>query len=166
MSREYERMPNGRYRYPRSLQNIAREYTRIRIYQHRDMLTMRTYCYDMQRELNRLQRWRGQYRRQQREIIRLRTIIRQLRDRRGNLSTIRQQKTQIDNYQRQLASMQTTMQSMRRTRSVLYRDWRRTHSRCSDLERANLRLMSDIELAQSQLLAVQKCLLEHLKNSK
>ena len=153
--REFERMPNGRYRFPRALRMIAHEYIRICIYTHRDMMQMRTYCNDLRREMGRLQRFRGQYTRQRAEILRLRVLVRSLRNQSANLRKIREQKMLIGVQRERISHMQNTMRDMRHTRSSLYRDWRETHSRCSRLTSENVCLKTDLELVKSQMIALQ-----------
>ena len=162
-SHEFERMPNGRYRYPRKLSTLALEFSRIQIYRHRDVMDMRTYCLDVRRELNRVQKYRGQYHRQRAEISRLRLLVRSLRDQRSNVALIKQQKAQLEAQKSRIVLLQKTMQEMRQSRCRLYRDWQSTHSRCSELQKTCAFLQSECELARSQTIAIKKCLAESSK---
>ena len=158
MSRHYERMSNFRYRYPRSLRTLAHEYVRVQVYRYREWLDMTTVVRDLRRELGRVERHRRQYHRQQREILRLRLIVRSLKDERGNVSLIKKQSKELEVQRSRIRSMEKTLRDLRHHRSSLYRDWRSTHKKCSELTQLTLSLKSENENMQSQLIAIKKCL--------
>ena len=143
-------------RYPRTLQQLARDYMRIRIYRHQDVLQMRTYCRDVRRELGRLCRFRSQYRRQRGEILRLRMLVHQLKSHRRNLGIIRYQKSQLEAQRVRIIQMQNRMRDMRRSRCLLHRDWRFARQQHSQMKSQILDLTTEVELLRSQLtLALQ-----------
>lgn len=142
-------------RYPMSLRSIAREYLLIQIRQHHEWLTMTTVLRDLKRELGRVEKCRRQYHRQQREILRLRLLIRELGHEKENVSMIKKQALEIKAQQKHLMVMGGTLRDVRRQRSLLYHDWRESHRRCSFLQQRN----QDLELENDNLrrrLAEQK----------
>ena len=146
----------GAGRYPRSLQTLALEYTRIRIWRARDMMYMRTYCHDVRAELNRCAKYRRQYHRQQREILRLRLVIRSLREHKANVVRLRLQNEQLAVQKRRLETVERELKDKRRSRCLMYRDWRDTHSKCSQLISENKSLQTEVDELRKSSVALMK----------
>lgn len=146
----------GAGRYPRSLQTLALEYTRIRIWRARDMMYMRTYCHDVRAELNRCAKYRRQYHRQQKEILRLRLVVRSLREHRANVVRLRLQNEQMAVQKRRLETVERELRNFRRSRCQQYRDWRDAHSKCSKLMTENKLLQSEVEELRKSSIAIMK----------
>ena len=132
-------------RYPRSLQTLAVEYARIRIYRAKDVMYMRNYCHDLRTEMNRLVKYKSTYRRQRAEILRLRLLVRSLKEHQANVARLQRSKVQIDDQKNRIESLEKNVKDMRHARCQMYRDWRDTHSRCSKLMTENSNLQEELE---------------------
>ena len=141
-------------RYPRSLQTIAAEYTRIRIYRAKDVMYMRTYCRDMKNELDRMIKYKRVYRGQRAEIIRLRLLVRSLQQHRSNVIKLDQQESKLKEQKNLIASLQKNIDELRRSRCQMYRDWRDTHSKCSKLMHENDNLREEVEDSRNKNISV------------
>ena len=146
----------GAGRYPRSLQALALEYTRIRIWRARDMMYMKTYCHDVRTELGRCAKYRKQYHRQQKEILRLRLVVRSLREHRANVVRLRLQNEQLAVQKRRLETVERELREKRRSRCQMYRDWRDTHSRCSKLVSENKLLQAEVDELRKSSVSIMK----------
>lgn len=141
-------------RYPRSLQTLAAEYARIRIYRANDIAYMRNYCYDMRVEMNRLVKYKSTYKRQRAEILRLRLLVRALREHRANVVRLQRSRVQIKEQKSRIESLEKNVSDMRHARCQMYRDWRDTHSRCSKLMTENSNLQEELEEVRNKNVSI------------